>query len=33
MDLVYITGMGLLGLAIWAFARGCALLQAGGAHS
>lgn len=30
MDFVYVAGMGLLGLAVWAFAQGCARLQAGG---
>ena len=29
MDLFYAIAMGLLGLAIWAFAQGCARLQAG----
>lgn len=27
MDLVYLIGMGLLGLAVWALAQGCARLQ------
>lgn len=30
VDLAYAIGMGLLGLAVWAFAQGCARLQGEG---
>lgn len=33
MDLAYVAGIGLLGLAVWALAQGCARLQAGGERS